>query len=334
MPFVSSFQFLVLSIPSLAILHHSRCLHCLSLLQVPSPSVCGLFRSVLFLGGLVSSWVVSLLFLFALYVLLRLFVCLCYAISTFFFLALHPGSSPFRFFTGFLLSSLLVGVVPFLISVFLTVRPSCLVWGFSPLLSFAILPFSSMRCFFVSFHSSSFLPSGCLFPLDPFGFRAFSFVSGLFCWALLLLSSLSSHLVCFAIGLFLSLLVPGSPLLVFSPPDVVGAFVYALSQVVLFLVFRHCPSGSCPSGGDPWCFFCGAVISLTCVLGFCAMPVSSFTPLPRLLRTLLGAFVGVLSRLLCCVLSILGVFLLVVLMLFFPVLIRFCFSSFSFSNLF
>ena len=61
-------------------------------------------------------------------------------------------------------------------------------------------------------------------------------------------------------------LVP--PLLVFSLIDVGGAFVYALSQVVLFLVSRLCPSGSCPSGGVSCCFFCGDVLSLPCLPGF------------------------------------------------------------------
>ena len=51
------------SLPSLAV-HLSRRLLCLSLLQGP-PSVCGLFRSIVFLGGRVAHWVVSLLFLFA-----------------------------------------------------------------------------------------------------------------------------------------------------------------------------------------------------------------------------------------------------------------------------
>ena len=48
---------------------------------------------------------------------------------------------------------------------------------------------------------------------------------------------------------------------------------------------------------------------------FRALPVS-FTPLPRSLRSLLGAFVGVLPGFLCCDLSVLGVFLLLVLILF------------------
>ena len=53
------------SLPSLGILHHSRRLLCFSLLQVPSPSVCGSFRSIVSLGGGVALWDVSLLFLFA-----------------------------------------------------------------------------------------------------------------------------------------------------------------------------------------------------------------------------------------------------------------------------
>ena len=53
------------SLPSLAILHLSRHLLCLSLLQVPSPLVCGSFSSVVSLGGGVARWDVSLLFLFA-----------------------------------------------------------------------------------------------------------------------------------------------------------------------------------------------------------------------------------------------------------------------------
>ena len=82
--------------------------------------------------------------------------------------------------------------------------------------SFSLRLHSSMRFFLVSFLSSGFLPSGCLFPspfslsLRPSGFRASSLVSALFRWPLLWLSCLSSRLVCFAIGLLLSLLVPGS----------------------------------------------------------------------------------------------------------------------------
>ena len=66
---------------------------------------------------------------------------------------------------------------------------------------------------------------------------------------------------------------------------------------------------------------------------FRAMPVS-FPLLPRSVCTLLGALVGIIPGLFRCVLSVLGVFLLHVLLLFLPVLINFCFSSFPFSSLF
>ena len=170
----------------------------------------------------------------------------------------------------------------------------------------------------------------CLFPLGPFRFRASSFVSGLFRWALLrlscplLLSGLFHHWA-FPFLARSRFLVP--PHLVFSPLDVVGTFFYALRQAFLFLVSRHCPSGSCPSCSVPCHFFCYAVISLTCIPGFSWLPVSSFTPLPRSLRSLLGAFVGVIPGLLCCGLSVLGAFLLLVLMLFSR-------SSFSLAGLF
>ena len=82
--------------------------------------------------------------------------------------------------------------------------------------SFSLRFHSSMRCFLVSFLSSGFLPSGCRFPsplflfLGPSRFRASSLVSALFRWTFLWLFCLSSRLVCFAIGLLLSFLVPGS----------------------------------------------------------------------------------------------------------------------------
>ena len=201
-----------------------------------------------------------------------------------------------------------------------------------------------MRCFSVSFLGSEFLPSGCLFSslltLSTWSLRVSCF---LFCFRSFPLGSSSALLSAVSPGLFRLwtfpflgrswFLVP--PLLVFSPLDVVGAFVYALSQVVLFLVSSHCPSGSCPSGGVPCCFFLwccylpylysGFFMRCLCLLSlrFLVLCVRSLAPLSAFFR---GYF--------CCVLSVLGVFLLLVLLLFLPVLIRFCFSSFSFSDLF
>ena len=234
-----------------------------SLLQVPSPSVCGLFRSIVFLGVRVARWDVSLLFLFAPSCLLRLFVCLWSAVSSFSFLALCPGSSPFLPLFAWVPSVFSVGgghSLP-LFCVFLTVRLSCIVWGFSPPLSFAILPFpprgASLFPSLVRYFSLPDISSvvHCLFPLGPFGFCATSFVCGLFLWTLLHLS-----FVCplFRLVSPLGFSFPYSflvPLLVFSPLDDVGAFVYALSQVILFLVSRHCLSGWYPSGGVLRCFF-------------------------------------------------------------------------------
>ena len=103
-----------------------------------------------------------------------------------------------------------------LFCVFLVVRPSCIVWGFLPLLSFAVLPFSSMQYFIISFLGLEFLPFGCLFhsplflPAWSLWVSYFFFISGLFLWSLLWLSCVSSRLACFAIGLFLCLLVPRS----------------------------------------------------------------------------------------------------------------------------
>ena len=175
-----------------------------------------------------------------------------------------------------------------------------------------------MGCFFVPSLVPDFSLAGvsslvrCLFPLGPFGFSAYSFVSGLFRWALLRLSCLSSRLVCFAIGPFLSLLVPGSSFLLFS---------FSLRLLLLVPSFTHLARWSS--------FWCLATARLVRVLRavyrvvssvvlfsplpvfrvFRAMPVSSFALLPRSLRTLLGTFVGVLPGLHCCVLSMLGVFL-------------------------
>ena len=148
------------------------------------------------LGGGVARWDVSLFFLFA-----------------------PSCSSPVVYLTLvccfllFLLSS---------VSGFLSLPSSFCLGSFRLLCCWGSFP-SSFLCF--PCHSAflyclgAFRPycrSGCLFPLGPFGFRASSFVSGLFLWARLWRSCLSSRLACFAIGLFLSLLVPGSSFLFFS----------------------------------------------------------------------------------------------------------------------
>ena len=150
---------------------------------------------------------------------------------------------------------------------------------------FSLRLHSSMRCFFVSYLSSLFLPSGCLFP-SPLSLSSWSlWVSYfLFCFRTFLLGSSSALLSVLLSGLFRlwaftflarsRVLVPS--LLVFSVIDVVGAFVYALSQVVLFLVSRLCPSGSCPSGSVSCCFFYGAVLSFPVFQVFHSLPVSSF----------------------------------------------------------
>ena len=152
----------------------------------------------------------------------------------------------------------------------------------------------------------------CLFPLGSFGFRASSFVSVLFLWALLWLYCVSSRQACFAIGLFLSLLVPGSWFLFFS-----------FSLCLVLWVPSHTPLTRWSSF---WCLatarqvgalravshlvsFSGAVISLTCIPGFHAMPVSSFTLLPRSLHMLLGTFCRRSSGVTFVVLSVLCVFL-------------------------
>ena len=116
---------------------------------------------------------------------------------------------------------------------------------------------SSMRCFFVSFLSSSFLPSGCLFP-SPLSLSSLSLrVSCFLLFPYFLLGSSSALLSVLSSGMFSRwafpflacsrFLVP--PLLVFSLLTVGGAFVSALSQVVLFLLSRLGSSGSFPLGG-------------------------------------------------------------------------------------
>ena len=277
-----------------------------------------------------------------LHVLLWLFVCLWYAVSSFFFFALCPGSSPFLPLFKWVPSVISVGggrslplfCFPYR-STFLSFevfRPCC------PLPFFPLPPWGAS--WFPSLVPDFHLPGvsslvRCLFPLGSFGFRASSFVSGLFRWALLWLSCLSSRLVCFAVGLFLSLLVPGS------------SFLLLFSLRLMLLVPSFTPLARWSSF---WCLAAARLVRdlravsrvysvvllspLPVFRVFRAMPVSSFTLLPRSLGTLLGAFVGVLPGLLCCVLSVLGIFLLLVLMLFLPVLVRFCFSSFSFSDFF
>ena len=273
-----------------------------------------------------------------LHVLLRLFACLFHLSSVF-------GLFSLPCFT-WIPSAISVGggrSLP-LFCVFITVGPSCLVWVFSPLLSFAILPFSSMWCFFVSFLGSDFLPSGCLFFPNPLSLSTWSLRVScfLFCCRPFPLGSSSALLSVLSSGLFRHWAFPFlarswffvPPFLVFSLLDV-GAFVSALSHVVLFLVSSHCPSGLCPSGGVPCCFFrwdcyppylySGFFMRCVCLLSlrFLVLCVRSLALLSAFFR---GYF--------CCVLSMLGVFLLLILMLFLLFFVRFCFSSFSFSDLF
>ena len=138
-----SFQFIVLSVPSFAILHHSHRHLCLSLLQVPSPLVCGSFRSIVSLGGRVAHWDVSLLCTF-------MFFSCCSSAFGLLFTPLHYQLCvrdlllSFLFFLGFLRSFVLVGVVPFLFSVF------CLPFGI-PVLSGAFRPCYPLP-FFLFFH--------------------------------------------------------------------------------------------------------------------------------------------------------------------------------------
>ena len=124
---------------------------------------------------------------------------------------------------------------------------------------FRISPFRlSLPWPVVSFH---LVPSGFVLPL---------------CFRTFLLGSSSALLSILSSGFFHHWAFPFLahsrflvlPRLVFSQLDVVGTFVYALRQAVLFLVSCHCPSGSCPSCGVPSHFFCGAVISLTGIRGF------------------------------------------------------------------
>ena len=136
-----------------------------------------------------------------------------------------------------------------------------------------------------------------LFPLGPFGFCVSSFVSSLFLWALLRLS----RLACLDIGLFLSLLVPGSSFLFFSFSLRLMLLVPSYTPFVRWSSFWYLATArqvGVLRAVSRVVSFSGAVISLTCIPGFRAMPVSSFTPLPRSLRMLLGNFVGVLPGLL------------------------------------
>ena len=103
----------------------------------------------------------------------------------------------FLFLPGFVPSSLLVGDVPFLFSVFfILVRPSCIVCCLLPLLSFAVLPYSSMRFFVVCFLDSGLSLPGpsslVLLSLHTWSLRVSFFLS---CFRPFLLVS-SSSLLC------------------------------------------------------------------------------------------------------------------------------------------
>ena len=159
--------------------------------------------------------------------------------------------------------------------------------------SFSVCLSSAMRCFFVAFLPSGFLPSGTLFPL----LLCLSFSSlQVSCFPLFPLFSVGlffgSRLVCFTIGLLFSLLVPGSSFLLFSFFSLlflIGTFVSALIQVVLFLVSCLCPSGSYPLDGVLCCFFCDAFSHFLVFRGFCASLASSFPVLPQFLRLSLAS---------------------------------------------
>ena len=119
----------------------------------------------------------------------------------------------------------------------------------------------------------------CLFPLGPSGFRA-SFCFRIFRWALLWLSCLSSRLVCFAVGLFHFLFVPGSSFLLFS-------FSFNLLLLVpsfppLARWFSFCCLASARLVRFLWVvflilFFCGAVLSLPYIRG-CSCDACVFLP--------------------------------------------------------
>ena len=153
------------SLPSLAIPHLSRRLLCLSLLQVPSPLVCGSFRSIVSLGGggAVGTCPVSFFAPSCSSPAVSLTMVCCFLLFI-----LSSVSGIFS-----LPSSICLG----------SFHPLC--WWRSFPSSFLCFPYrssflyclglfapavlcrsslSSMRCFVVSFLGSEFLPSGCLFP--------------------------------------------------------------------------------------------------------------------------------------------------------------------------
>ena len=124
-----------------------------------------------------------------------------------------------------------------------------------------------------------------LFPYFPFGSSS------------ALLSVLSSDMFCRWAFPFLArsrFLVP--PFLVFSLLTVVGAFVSAFSQVVLFLLSRLGPSGSFPLGGVPYSFllrccslpslYSGFFVRCVCLLSLCflVLCVRSLAPLSEFFR--------------------------------------------------
>ena len=134
---------------------------------------------------------------------------------------------------------------------------------------------SSRRCFFISFLSSSFSLPDVSFLLVPPGF-VLTFVSVLSVG----LSYLSSRLVCFAVGLCHSLLVPGSSFLLFS------FSLYLLLLMPSFLPlawwFFFCCLASARLVRFLWVvfrilFFCGAVLSLPYTRG-CSCDAFVFLP--------------------------------------------------------
>ena len=136
---------------------------------------------------------------------------------------------------------------------------------------------SSMRCFLFPFLVPVFSLldvsslAHCLFPLGPSGFRP-SFCFRTFRWALLRLSYLSFRLVCFAIGLFHSLLVPGSSFLLFSFSLYLLLLVPSFPPLARWFCFCCLASGRLVR--FLWVvfrilFFCGAVLSLPYIPSLC-----------------------------------------------------------------
>ena len=193
---------------------------------------------------------------------------------------------------------------------------------------------SSTRCFFVSFLGSVFLPSRYIFP-SPLSLSTWSLrvLCILLCLRPFPLDSSSALLSVLSSGLFHHWAFPFLTrswflvrLLVFSPLDDVGAFVYAYPGDPLFgvspLPVRLVSFGRCPVLFLPLLLLSPLPVFWVFVRRLCPLSLRFLVLCVRSLATLSVFFRGYF----CCVLSVLCVFLLLVLLLFLPVLFRFCFS--------